>query len=184
MIGYFKMYLSSVHVSVPHSQFKFYPFYHCDVLLPVIYFLTMLVGAGGNAGNQASVRVIRGIAVGALSPHHHAARRQFLFRELKMALGLSIIVAMVGFMRTILFHSITPLSEAIAITVALYLIVLTSICFGAILPFILQRFRIDPAHSSTSIQVIMDILGVYLTVAVTSLLLDSPFGKVLISRWT
>ncbi len=26
----------------------------------IIYFLTMLVGAGGNAGNQASVRVIRG----------------------------------------------------------------------------------------------------------------------------
>ena len=27
----------------------------------IIYFLTMLVGAGGNAGNQASVRVIRGL---------------------------------------------------------------------------------------------------------------------------
>jgi hypothetical protein len=27
----------------------------------IIYFLTMLVGAGGNAGNQASVRVIRGM---------------------------------------------------------------------------------------------------------------------------
>mmetsp|Transcript_42679 Transcript_42679/g.77955 ORF Transcript_42679/g.77955 Transcript_42679/m.77955 type:complete len:286 (+) Transcript_42679:146-1003(+) len=27
----------------------------------IVYFLTMLVGAGGNAGNQASVRVIRGI---------------------------------------------------------------------------------------------------------------------------
>lgn len=149
----------------------------------VIYFLTMLVGAGGNAGNQASVRVIRGIAVGALSPNNHVARWQFLFRELKMALGLSIIVAIVGFMRTILFHSITPLSEAIAITVALYMIVFTSICFGAILPFILQRLGVDPAHSSTSIQVIMDILGVYLTVAVTSLLLDSPFGKVIVAHY-
>ena len=27
----------------------------------IIFFLTMLVGAGGNAGNQASVRVIRGL---------------------------------------------------------------------------------------------------------------------------
>lgn len=27
----------------------------------IVYFLTMLVGAGGNAGNQASVRVIRGL---------------------------------------------------------------------------------------------------------------------------
>lgn len=100
-----------------------------------------------------------------------------------MAFGLSIIVAMVGFLRTILFHSITPLAEAIAITVALYMIVFTSVCFGAILPFILQRLRVDPAHSSTSIQVIMDILGVYLTVAVTSLLLDSPFGKWIVSNF-
>lgn len=30
----------------------------------IIYFLTMLVGAGGNAGNQAAVRVIRRIALG------------------------------------------------------------------------------------------------------------------------
>ena len=144
----------------------------------------MLVGAGGNAGNQAAVRVIRGIAIGTLSPHNHRAQYQFLFRELKMAMGLSIIVAIVGFMRTILFHSITPLSEAIAITVALYMIVFTSVCFGAMLPFVLQRLRIDPAHSSTSIQVIMDILGVYLTVAVTSLLLDSPFGKMIVSSFT
>ena len=33
----------------------------------IVYFLTMLVGAGGNAGNQAAVRVIRGLAVGALN---------------------------------------------------------------------------------------------------------------------
>ena len=143
----------------------------------------MLVGAGGNAGNQASVRVIRGIAVGTLAPNNYKAQRQFLFRELKMALGLSIIVAMVGFLRTILFHSITPLSEAIAITIALYMIAFTSICLGAILPFLLQRLRVDPAHSSTSIQVIMDILGVYLTVAVTSLLLDSPLGKVIVAHF-
>merc|ERR1712070_1309617 len=28
----------------------------------IVFFLTMLVGAGGNAGNQAAVRIIRGIA--------------------------------------------------------------------------------------------------------------------------
>ena len=30
----------------------------------VIFFMTMLVGAGGNAGNQAAVRIIRGLATG------------------------------------------------------------------------------------------------------------------------
>ena len=36
----------------------------------VVFFMTMLVGAGGNAGNQAAVLVIRGIATGATPPSH------------------------------------------------------------------------------------------------------------------
>ena len=35
--------------------------------LVVTVFLTMLVGAGGNAGNQSAIKVIRGL-VGALTP--------------------------------------------------------------------------------------------------------------------
>ena len=34
----------------------------------IVYFMTMLVGAGGNAGNQASVRIIRGLATGEVNP--------------------------------------------------------------------------------------------------------------------
>lgn len=52
----------------------------------IIYFLTMLVGAGGNAGNQAAVRVIRAIAVGSINPK---SRGPFLWREFYMAIALS-----------------------------------------------------------------------------------------------
>ena len=41
----------------------------------------------------------------------------------------------------------------------------------------LQKLQVDPAHSSTSIQVIMDILGVVITVFVSTLMLDSPVGQ-------
>ena len=142
----------------------------------------MLVGAGGNAGNQASVRVIRGMALGTF--HNQQIISQFLLRELKMAVSLSLIVSCIGYIRTIMFHTITPWSESIAITLSLLFIVFTSICLGATLPFILQALRVDPAHSSTTIQVIMDILGVILTVAVSNLLLDSPFGSFIISKFT
>lgn len=128
----------------------------------IIYYLTMMVGAGGNAGNQASVRVIRGIALGTLNEQ---TRGQFLIRELKMAASLSFILSAAGFLRTILFR--TPFPEAITVTTALSLIVFSSICLGAILPLILERIGIDPAHSSTTIQVIMDILGVSLAVLVS-----------------
>lgn len=145
----------------------------------LVYFLTMLVGAGGNAGNQASVRVIRGLALGTLN---EKTQSQFLLRELKMAMALSSLLTLTGFIRAAAFA--TPMPEAIAITAALFLIVFSSICLGAILPLGLKRIGIDPAHSSTSIQVIMDILGVLFAVGVSSLLLDSPLGSFLLSKLT
>lgn len=170
----------------------------------IVYFLTMLVGAGGNAGNQAAVRgeysdrkkshqlglkltnaffcwcfisVIRGIALGTLNER---TQRQFLNREFKMALCLSTILSLAGFIRAFIFR--TPFAETIAVTAALALIVFTSICFGAILPLILRKIDVDPAHSSTTIQVIMDILGVVMTVFVSTIVLDSPMGQLIINK--
>jgi cation transporter-like permease len=137
----------------------------------IIYFLTMLVGAGGNAGNQASVRgkscfcialvypiqtcvshpvlaVIRGLALGTLNER---TQGQFLSRELKMAGALSGILSLAGFARAAVFR--TPFAETIAVTSALMLIVFSSICLGAVLPLFLKKLGVDPAHSSTTIQV-------------------------------
>lgn len=140
----------------------------------IIFFLTMLVGAGGNAGNQASVRVIRGLALGTLNPQ---TQSQYLSREFRMAFALSAILSCAGFLRATLFQ--TPFPETIAVTLALSMIVFSSICLGAVLPLLLQKIGVDPAHSSTTIQVIMDILGVVLTVVVSTMVLDSLWGKML-----
>ena len=121
--------------------------------------------------------VIRGIALGTLNDK---TQRQFLNREFKMAISLSLVLSIAGFIRAILFK--TPIPETIAITSALALIVFTSVCFGAVLPLVLKSMRIDPAHSSTSIQVIMDILGVVLTVIVSTTILDSPLGALILSK--
>jgi Mg/Co/Ni transporter MgtE len=101
-------------------------------------------------------------------------------REFKMALALSGILSMAGFLRAAAFH--TPFPETLAITASLVVIVFTSICLGGVLPLLLTRLGVDPAHSSTSIQVVMDILGVFLAVTLSSLLLDSPIGHLLVSR--
>jgi len=143
----------------------------------IIFFLTMLVGAGGNAGNQASVRVIRGLALGTLN---EKTRNQFLGRELKMAGALSVILSVAGFCRAIFFKTAFP--EAIAVTAALAMIVFSSICLGAILPLVLEFAGVDPAHSSTTIQVIMDILGVILAVTVSRTILDGPLGAWLVAK--
>jgi len=134
----------------------------------IIQFLTMLVGAGGNAGNQASVGVIRGIAVGSISSSN---KWKVLRREFSMGLALSIILGFAGFVRAKAFS--IPWMETITITVCLFMIVIISVVVGAMLPLCMQFVGIDPAHSSTTIQVIMDITGVFITVSISTLLLDS-----------
>mmetsp|Transcript_10882 Transcript_10882/g.22345 ORF Transcript_10882/g.22345 Transcript_10882/m.22345 type:complete len:298 (-) Transcript_10882:93-986(-) len=143
----------------------------------IIYFLTMLVGAGGNAGNQASVRVIRGLALGTLTRKNQG---DFLRKELTTAFYLSLLLSIAGFARAVLFK--VPGAETLAITISLFSIVFFSIVFGATLPLLLKSLGTDPAHSSTSIQVIMDILGVVFTVGISTLLLDSPWGHWMVER--
>ena len=136
----------------------------------IVHFLTMLVGAGGNAGNQASVGVVRGIAIGSVS---RANAKRVLGREFCMGIALSLILGFAGLLRAKVFA--VPWWETIAITTSLYLIVVISVILGASLPLGMEAVGIDPAHSSTTIQVIMDITGVVITVHVSSFLLDSDF---------
>lgn len=133
----------------------------------IVQFLTMLVGAGGNAGNQASVRVIRGLAVGTLNDR---TLRPFLKKEVKMGFGLSALLGITGCVRAALFR--TPLGETIAVTTSLCAIVLISVVLGNLLPLLMRKVGIDPAHSSTTIQVVMDIMGVLITVCVSSFVLS------------
>jgi Mg/Co/Ni transporter MgtE len=141
----------------------------------IIYFLTMLVGAGGNAGNQAAVRVIRGIALGLI---HDKNMKIFIYQEMFMAILLSVTLGCIGLIRT--FFSPTTPAESFVISFALMTIVFISIVSGCLLPFLLQFLKIDPVHSSTSIQVIMDIAGVLFTCVTAQLLLHSPVGNLII----
>ena len=126
----------------------------------IVQFLTMLVGAGGNAGNQASVRVIRGLATGVVTDRN---AKDFLWKEMVMGLVLAMIIAVSGCLRAIVFA--VPIPETLAITTSLWCIVFMSIAIGALLPLLMKYVGIDPAHSSTTIQVVMDILGVTITVS-------------------
>ena len=132
----------------------------------IVYFLTMLVGAGGNAGNQAAVLVIRGLATGDVR-----GWAQYICSEVKMAVAISVIMVAAGFARVTLFHG--SYQDAIAIAASLLAIVFISIVVGASLPLLLHRLRLDPAHAGATIQVIMDLAGVCITCMVCSVLLRS-----------
>ena len=144
----------------------------------IVFFLTMLVGAGGNAGNQASVLVIRGLATGEISSR---APLDYIWGETKVAFVMACIMVSAGFLRVIAFQD--DLQDAIAISCALFAIVFISIIAGALLPICLHRMRLDPAHAGATIQVVMDLLGVLITCCVCSLLLPGPNGPTNTAQW-
>mmetsp|Transcript_13998 Transcript_13998/g.23187 ORF Transcript_13998/g.23187 Transcript_13998/m.23187 type:complete len:381 (+) Transcript_13998:127-1269(+) len=134
----------------------------------IIAFLTMLVGAGGNAGNQAAVLVIRGLATGEITARF-AAVAHYIAKEMKMAFAIAIVLSACGFARVILFDY--PLDSAVAIATALFAIVFISVILGAILPLGMHICRADPAHAGATIQVVMDLVGVLITCLVCSVML-------------
>ena len=120
--------LSSLVIAHNQNLIKHHP--------TVVYFLTMLVGAGGNAGNQSAVNVVRSMAVckaaGKKRPTNTLIRN-----ELILAAGLTLLLGTFGLLRAWL-SPYTNTAETIAITVSLCLIVYTSILIGTALPFLLE----------------------------------------------
>ena len=127
----------------------------------VIYFMTMLVGAGGNAGNQAAVRIIRGLATGEVDPTPTERTTSIVADELRRAFALATIVVIAGFVRVVAFDA--TIEDAVAISSSLFIIVATSVILGTLLPLLLTNLRVDAAHASTTIQVVMDVMGVFIT---------------------
>uniref|UniRef100_A0A7S0F8F1 SLC41A/MgtE integral membrane domain-containing protein n=1 Tax=Pyrodinium bahamense TaxID=73915 RepID=A0A7S0F8F1_9DINO len=146
----------------------------------VIYFLTMLVGAGGNAGGQSTVLVVRRLALAAVGGRGHAngdpglSVRRIVGSELSVGAQLSVVLCCASFVRCIVFQ--VRGVECLAICLSMLVIVFTSTLAGAALPLLLRRLNVDPAHAGATIQVVMDISGVTLTCVVSCLVLGLPLS--------
>lgn len=98
---------------------------------------SLQVGAGGNAGNQSAIKVIRGLATGSMKPTGPGVRRA-LTQQLAVGLMLGTGLAAGGWIRVYLTNG-DPLN-ATAISISLFLIVLTSVVAGTG-----ARCRVAPA---------------------------------------
>jgi Mg/Co/Ni transporter MgtE len=137
----------------------------------VIYFMTMLVGAGGNAGNQAAVRIIRGLATGEVQAAPTPGTKRIVSDEIVRAFLLASIIVAAGFVRVVLFDG--TIVDAVAISASLFIIVSSSVILGTLLPLLLSKLGFDAAHASTSIQVIMDVTGVLITCSVAPIVFQA-----------
>jgi len=135
----------------------------------VTLFLTMLVGAGGNAGNQSAIHVIRGLATGEMTPTMSCLRKT-LGEQVRVGLLLGTGLACGGFVRVLLTNpsGSGDFIGPFAIASSLFAIVTTSTVVGTVLPFALRAMNQDEANAGTTVQVVMDVSGVLITCFVSS----------------
>lgn len=137
----------------------------------LVFFLPLLIASGGNAGSQAATLMVRALATGDVELRDWAS---MLGRELLVAglLGLTLALAVspIGLARG---------GPAIALVVALtmQIVVVVGSLIGMSLPFLLSRFKADPASASSPlITTIADVAGVVTYFQIASWLLPRLAG--------
>ncbi|MCL7745188.1 magnesium transporter [Guyparkeria hydrothermalis] len=119
------------------------------------FFLPLIIGSGGNAGSQGATMMVRALATGDVSSGDWM---RLWLRELGVAtaLGLTMGAAAWGIG---LFYGGTMLANVVFLS--MIAVVVFGSMVGMLLPFVLTRFRLDPATASTPlISSIADIGGI------------------------
>ncbi|MGB9790783.1 magnesium transporter [Thermotoga caldifontis] len=137
--------------------------------LPIIAaFMPAMVDTGGNIGSQISALVIRGMALGEIEQRDWW---RVLLREFLIGAMLAGVLALTVLIRVVF---VTRVSQVmLAVSVALFVVVVVSNIIGAVLPFIARVFRIDPAiMAGPLLTTIVDLMGIAIYFGIVNLLLS------------
>ncbi|HET9237605.1 MAG TPA: magnesium transporter [Oligoflexus sp.] len=130
----------------------------------MLLFLPMVLSAGGMAGSQAAAMTMRGLAVREILGSDFG---RLLGREILIGLALGLMLGLIGFGFA---HYAEGLDRPYAMVLAALVgvTVILGILLGALLPFIMRRFRWDPVIASAPvIATVVDILGLLLLMCLT-----------------
>ena len=141
-----------------------------DALPTIALFMPMILGMAGNTGTQSLAVTVRGLNNGEFDDK--ASIRKHLLREIGTGLLNGIFIGLMLFVVTYIFLLVLNNPDALKIAEVVSLSILASLTFstllGALMPIIINSFKIDPAVASGPfVTVINDILAlsVYFTLA-------------------
>ena len=142
--------------------------------LALALFLTMLTGTAGNAGNQTSALVIRGLATGEIDARRDW--RRVLFREAKVAAPLAAILGLASFGRVATaLAGAHAARTALVVATAMTTTVVAAIAVGVGAPLLLEAAGVDPCNcASPALATAVDLLGVVVLCSLGKALLPLP----------
>ena len=116
-------------------------------------FIPMLMDSAGNSGSQTSVTVIRNMALGEVELSDWF---RVLFKELRVAVLSGLALAVVNFLRMMIFTS-AGMMVSLTVSVTLLCTVVIAMAVGCLLPMGAKRLGLDPAvMASPMITTIVD----------------------------
>jgi magnesium transporter len=144
-------------------------------VLALSFFVPIVMGMGGNTGIQSSTLIIRGLALGSFN---EKTLYRLLMREMATGMLMGVICgSVIGIWARFVIGGSTafhPAFLASSIGLALFSAMMFAAVFGAAVPQILNRFKIDPAVASGPfVSASNDIFALLIYYGVTFLMISS-----------
>ena len=131
-------------------------------------FIPMLMDSAGNSGSQTSVTVIRNMALGEVELSDWL---RVLFKELRVAVLSGLALAVVNFLRMMIFTSAGTM-VSLTVSVTLLCTVVIAMAVGCLLPMGAKRLGLDPAvMASPMITTIVDACSLLIYFMIASAML-------------
>ncbi len=134
-------------------------FHHeLQTVVALSFFVPLLIGTGGNAGSQAVMTVVRGLALGEIRPRDAS---RVVLREAVTGLLLGCLLGVIALCGALVLTR----SPAIGVVLAVSMIAVCtwSTCVGALIPITAQLLKVDPTVASAPfISTFVDATGLLL----------------------
>ena len=155
-----------------------------NMLSPLLFAcIPMLMDTGGNAGSQASVTIIRGLALDEIRPRDAL---KVLWKEIRVSAMLAACLAVVCFAKLYLLDGLAfgtwlgygtyPWYICLAVSVSLFATIVLAKMVGCLMPLLAKVCKLDPAVvASPFITTIVDALSLIIFCLV-SILIVSPYA--------
>jgi len=143
-----------------------------EAVTALAFYVPVLIGTGGNTGNQSATLIIRALATRDLDLRDW---RRVLFKETVVGSLLGLTLASVLLIKVGL-DGYGPLIPVVGL--ALFLLVLFANLVGSTLPMVLKRFGVDPALvSNPLIATLSDVIGLLIYLSVARLILGTGLTR-------
>ncbi len=124
-------------------------------VISLVFFLPLLIDSAGNAGSQSATLMIRAMALGdvKMDDWYDLLKKELLV-SVVLGLAMGVAVSFIGVYRG-------GMDLAVVVSLSMAIVVIVGSIIGMLLPFIFNRFNIDPATASGPLVTsIADIAGV------------------------